>query len=182
MKVFNELVANGCALRDIVTAIYFHGKHVAMGKPAPTSPGKANGVPVCPYDEILASYHAKLCDRDKDVWLPRVKSMDEPRRAVIRKFWVWIFTSTKIASDGSKSHRAANRAEGMAWINRYFDLVFEDDHTMGRGARGKGWENWEADLEYVIRFDCVKKIIEKTKQRHAEQPRQETAGHANGSA
>ncbi len=163
LKMFHELTDNGCSLRDIVAAIYNQGRSDALGKPPAPRPGAASVVPICPYDDILDIYHAVLCDPTKDAKLPRIKSFDNARKGAIRRFWVWIFTSTKIGADGTRGKRATTREQGLNWIKRYCELVFQHDHTMGRGETRRGYENWDPGLEYVFRGDTVKKIIEHTR-------------------
>jgi hypothetical protein len=163
LKMFHELTEQGCSLRDIVVAIYHQGRHDALGKPPAPRPAAASVVPICPYDEILDIYHAILCDPKRDAKLARVKTFDKGRKDAIRKFWVWIFTSTKIGADGTRSNRATNRQQGMDWIRRYCELAFQHDHTMGRGESRRGYESWDPGIEYAFRPDTVKKIIEHTR-------------------
>lgn len=164
IKMFHELADQGCSLRDIVVAIYHQGRHDALGKPPAPRPSKASIVPVCPYDEILDIYHRVLCDPQRDAQLARVKTFDKGRKDAIRKFWVWIFTSTKISSDGTRGRRASNKPEGLTWITRFCELTFQNDHTMGRGDSRKGYETWDPGIEYAFRPDTVRKQIEHTKQ------------------
>lgn len=116
---------------------------------------KANDVPPCPFDDIVTVYHEVLPE------LPGVRIIKTggPRHKAVAALWNWVLTSTKTGG----IRRATNREEGLAWIRDYFVRARANDHIMGRTARGAGFENWEADLDYLCSERGMKQVIEKTR-------------------
>lgn len=111
-------------------------------------------LPSCPYDRVVALYHEVLPE------LPRVKVMDEERKAVIAKLWRFILTSPK--SDGKP--RAQDPDGGLAWLRGYFEHARANDFVMGRTARSEEHRNWKASLDYLCSNRGVKQVLEKTEE------------------
>ncbi len=121
--------------------------------PTSLSRPAATKIPVCPYNQIVESYHAALPE------LPRVKLLDaEGRPEAARKFWQWIFTSKK--SDGTQ--RATTADEALAWIGTYFTRARENDFLMGRTTRSDGHQTWRCDFDFLLTKKGKKHVIEKT--------------------
>jgi hypothetical protein len=115
---------------------------------------KPSRLPSCPYDRVVALYHEVLPE------LPRVKVMDDDRKAVIAKLWKFILTSPK--SDGKP--RADDAEGGMAWLRAYFEHARANDFVMGRTARSEEHRNWKASLDYLCTSRGVKQVLEKTEE------------------
>ena len=109
----------------------------------------------CPFDDIVAVYHEVLPE------LPEVRVVKAggKRQKAISELWRWVMTSTR--SGGVR--RATTRDEGLIWFRDYFTRARDNDFIMGRGPRGAGYENWEADIDYLCTEGAMKKIIEKTR-------------------
>lgn len=106
----------------------------------------------CPFDAVVALFHAKLPE------LPRVRLMPASRQRALRKVWGWVLGSTK--TDGSR--RATNADEALAWFGDYFARAAGNDFLMGRGARSEAHANWRCDLDFLLTEKGMKHVIEKT--------------------
>lgn len=107
-------------------------------------------IPDCPYERIVEAYHEVLPE------LPRVRVLDDKRKAEIRRVWVWVFTSRR--SDGSA--RATDSDSGVAWFRGYFGLVRSSDFLLGRSRRSAGYENWRCSIDYLVSNRGLKHVIE----------------------
>lgn len=120
---------------------------------ASSSPGatKRPAVP-CPYDAIVAAYHEAL------PMLPKVKVMDDKRKAALRKRWGWVLSTAK--PDGTP--RAANGDEALAWFAAFFDRAAANDWLTGRAPRSRGHEGWKCTLDFLLRDEGLKAVVERT--------------------
>lgn len=109
----------------------------------------------CPYDAIVSAYHEVLPE------LPEVRVLKAggKRQKAIAELWRWVMTSTR--SGGVR--RATTQGEGLTWFRDYFLRARDSDFIMGRGPKSAGYENWEADIDYLCTESAMKKIIEKTR-------------------
>lgn len=155
---FEEAVATGCSFSDCLTAVFQAGIATIVGAPKNRAPRRA-ATPPCPYDEIVATYHAHLPDfpavgvQSGKLWTKR--------QAAMREVWKWVMTSTK-SSDGTR--RAETHQQGMAWFASYFKRVLDNDFLMGRTPRNDAHKNWRPDFDYLLTSSGMKQVIEKTDQ------------------
>lgn len=105
----------------------------------------------CPYESIVAAYHQAL------PMLPKVRLIDDKRKALMRKRWAWVLSSTK--SDGTP--RATNGTEAIVWFQNYFSRAAGNAWLTGQ-APSKGYEGWKADLEFLLKDAGLKAVIERT--------------------
>jgi hypothetical protein len=109
-----------------------------------------SAIPPCPYDAIIALYHAAM------PMLPRVRTMDADRKTEIRGLWEFAFTTTK--DDGTP--RATNTEEGVAWIATYFRAAAANGFINGTTPRSSSHANWEAKIDYVCSAKGRRKVLE----------------------
>jgi hypothetical protein len=111
--------------------------------------------PACPFEEIVSLYHELLPE------LPGVMVVKPggARHKAVAALWTWVLTSTRAGG----VRRATNREEGLAWIRDYFGRARANDHIMGRTPKSAGFENWEANLDYLCSERGMKQVIEKTR-------------------
>lgn len=98
----------------------------------------------CPQQRIRELYAELLPS------LPRAKKWDSDRETALRARW----------RDQVKEKGWTTADEGIAWFRRFFEAVSENDWAMGRSGRGKGHENWECDIDYLLSVKGFRKIIE----------------------
>jgi uncharacterized protein YdaU (DUF1376 family) len=122
----------------------------ASSSSAEPTTGRRPEVP-CPYESIVAAYHDAL------PMLPKVRLIDDKRKTLMRKRWAWVLTSTK--SDGTP--RATNGTEAIVWFQNYFSRAAANAWLTGQ-APSKGYENWKADLEFLLKDAGLKAVIERT--------------------
>lgn len=108
----------------------------------------------CPYDAIVALYHAALPS------LPRVRLMPATRQRAMRKVWGWVLSSTK----GDGTRRAETADQALAWLRAYFARASENDFLMGRSGRSAEHANWTPDLDFLLTDRGMKHVIEKTQE------------------
>ena len=109
-------------------------------------------LPTCKPDQVVAIYHEVLPE------LPGVRVMDKAREKAIRDRWQWVLTSTK--PDGSR--RATTAEEALDWLRSYFQRARENDFLMGRTPRTGEHANWRPDIEYLMKSQGLKQVLEKT--------------------
>ena len=109
-----------------------------------SSPAELPTAPACPQQRIRELYAELLPS------LPRAKKWDADREAALRARW----------RDQVKEKGWTTVDEGIAWFRRFFEAVGENDWAMGRSGRGKGHENWECDIDYLLSIKGFRKIIE----------------------
>lgn len=141
-------------------------RHVATGDQSPPSveqiatahsesapQQKSKALPDCRYTELIDLYHDVLPE------LPRAKVMSEPRKAAMRKRWLWVLQTTK--PDGTR--RARDAPEALAWFRDFFTRAGQNDFIMGRTGRTGPHSAWEADVDYLMSDKGLKQVVEKTK-------------------
>lgn len=118
-----------------------------------SSPGATKGRPQvpCQYQAIVDAYHERL------PMLPRVKLMDDKRKAAMRKLWAWILSSTK--PDGTR--RATSGDEAVAWLSDYFARAAENDWLTGK-TPSRTHPGWKADFDFLLTDRGLKAVIERT--------------------
>ena len=121
-----------------------HARERALAIP-PKMPGP-------PVDQIIEAYHVALPS------LPRVVVVGASRTRSIGRFWAWVMSSKK--TDGTP--RATTQAEGLAWVRSYFARAAQNDFVTGRSPRGKGHENWEANIDFLMQENGIAMVIERT--------------------
>lgn len=156
LATFNDMAGAGCSFQAALMAVYELGAADALGAPPPAAKTD-KAIPACPYDAIVDAWNAKVAPAG----LPRVRSLDDGRRTKIRKFWVWVFTNKRIGQDGTRTARATTSAEAMAWLDAYFDLVIADPFLTGQTPRGREHQGWQPTIEYVLRTETLRNLIEK---------------------
>lgn len=106
----------------------------------------------CPYEEVVAIYHAEL------PMLPAVRVMTDERKGKVRKFWKWVLTSKK--SGGQR--RAETAEQALQWIRDYFERARENDFLMGKTQRDGAHAKWRPDLEFMLSERGLRQVIERT--------------------
>lgn len=106
----------------------------------------------CPYEEIVALYHAELPS------LPGVRLMTDDRKGKVRRFWKWVLASKK--SDGTR--RAETAEQALTWIKQFFARARDNQFLMGGGQREGAHAKWRADFEFLISERGIKHVIERT--------------------
>lgn len=91
------------------------------------------GLP-CPHDDFRRIY-AEKCPE-----LSAPKHWNASRQAPFRSRWAEIV----------KSKGWATQAEGIAWLERFFDAVQASDFLMGRVARTGSHKGWRCDADFLI--------------------------------
>jgi uncharacterized protein YdaU (DUF1376 family) len=122
----------------------------ASSSSAEPTKGRRPEVP-CPYESIVEAYHQAL------PMLPKVRLMDEKRKALMRKRWAWVLSSTK--ADGTP--RATNGTEALAWFGSYFARAAANAWLTGQ-TPSRTHEGWKADLEFLLKDAGLKAVIERT--------------------
>lgn len=154
-QAFDEAADAGCSFADCLAAVFEAGVRSITGAPKRRAPRKA-AIPPCPYDEIVATYHAHLPEFPRvgvqtgNLWTKRKKAMAE--------LWTFVLTSEK--SDGTR--RAQTAQQAMAWIAKYFERVHDNDFLMGRTPRVESHKNWRPDFDYLLTPNGMKQVLEKT--------------------
>ena len=98
----------------------------------------------CPQKEIRALYAEILPS------LPQPKKWDADRQKALRSRW-----REQVAE---KSWKSVD--DGLRWFRRFFEAVNENDWAMGRTGRGKGHEDWECSIDYLLSVKGFRRIIE----------------------
>ncbi len=98
----------------------------------------------CPQQQIRALYAEILPS------LPQPKKWDGDREKALRARW----------RGQVKEKGWSTVDEGLAWFRRFFVAVSENDWVMGRSGRGRGHENWECDIDYLLSVKGFRRIIE----------------------
>jgi hypothetical protein len=101
-------------------------------------------IPDCPQQQIRQLYAELLPS------LPQPKKWDADRQKTLRTRW----------RDQAKEKGWVTVDEGVAWFRRFFTAVSENDWAMGRAGRGRGHENWECDIDYLLSVKGFRRIIE----------------------
>lgn len=130
--------------------IYVASETLPTDEPAAQPAG--GGLPAVDTSLIVDLYHEVLPE------LPRARLMTDSRRRALTKRWRWLFTSRR--DDGSM--RATTRQEALDWFREFFDRVRDSDWLMGRGARAKGHESWQCDLDFLLSDRGLLAVVEKT--------------------
>lgn len=130
--------------------IYVASETLPTDEPA-AHPG-GGGLPAVDTSLIVDLYHEVLPE------LPRVRVLTDARRRALAKRWRWLFTSRR--DDGSM--RATTRQEAQDWFREFFDRARDSDWLMGRGARAKGHESWQCDLDFLLSDRGLLAVVEKT--------------------
>ena len=120
------------------------------GEPSDPSQGSAAGrvhpiVPDTPHEALIDLYHATLPE------LPSVKAWGEKRAKALKKTWRWLLTARRRSGE----RFATSAQEGIDWFQRYFEHCGKSDFLMGRAG-----DKWQADLEWLVNYDNVVKVIE----------------------
>ncbi|MGV3727749.1 hypothetical protein [Hydrogenophaga sp.] len=124
----------------------------SVKKKEPKGSSSTAKLPTCPIDQIVAVYHEVLPE------LPGVRVMDKPREKAIRERWEWVLTSHK--PDGSR--RAETAEQGVEWFRTYFERTRDNDFLMGRTPRAGDHANWRPDIEFLLKSQGLKHVLEKT--------------------
>jgi hypothetical protein len=105
----------------------------------------------CQYQAIVDAYHEAL------PMLPRVKLMDDKRKAAMRKLWAWVLSSAK--ADGSR--RATTGDEAVAWLRDYFGRAACNTWLTGQEP-SRTHPGWKADFDFLLTDRGMKAVIERT--------------------
>jgi hypothetical protein len=124
-------------------------EHDLLGAKAPLSPAK---LPTCKLQAVVDLYHEILPE------LPGVRVMDSARERAIKDRWEWVLKSTK--PDGQR--RAETAEQALAWFRSYFELARENDFLMGKTQRDDKHKNWKPDIEFLMKSQGLKQVLEKT--------------------
>lgn len=84
--------------------------------------------------------------------------MDDDREKAIKARWEWVLTSTK--PDGER--RAETPEQAMEWFRNYFQRARENDFLMGASPRDEKHKNWRPDIEFLMKSQGLKQVLEKT--------------------
>jgi hypothetical protein len=114
-----------------------------------SSPAK---LPTCPVQSIVDLYHQVLPE------LPKVRVMDKSREKAIRDRWAWVLTTNK--PDGTR--RAETAEQGVEWFRTYFERTRDNDFLMGKTPRAGEHANWRPDIEFLLKSQGLKHVLEKT--------------------
>lgn len=106
----------------------------------------------CRYDAVVSAYHEAL------PMLPRVKVMDDKRKAAMRKRWAWVLSSTKAGGE----RRATTGDEAVRWFAEFFARAAGNDWLTGRTPSRGEHANWRADLDYLLTDRGLKAVLERT--------------------
>lgn len=145
---------SSCNAVSVTSALAREDKREEVNTPLPPKGDggeKSQGQVPCPYESIVAAYHQAL------PMLPKVRLIDDKRKALMRKRWAWVLSSTK--SDGTP--RATNGTEAIVWFQNYFSRAAGNAWLTGQ-APSKGYEGWKADLEFLLKDAGLKAVIERT--------------------
>lgn len=108
--------------------------------------------PTCPTTEVVEAYHRMLPN------LPSVQVVGKARQKAIAAWWEWILTSNK--ADGTR--RATTAAEGLDWIEKYFERATLNEFLMGKTGRTGEHANWRCDIDYLVTERGMRQVMEKT--------------------
>ena len=112
----------------------------------------AGKLPTCPVQDLVDLYHEILPE------LPGCAVMDGSREKAIRERWEWVLTTSK--PDGSR--RAETPQQALEWFRAYFTRARDNDFLMGRTPRDDKHKNWKPDIEFLMKTQGLKHVIEKT--------------------
>ena len=105
----------------------------------------------CPYEAIVEVYHSTL------PMLAKVRLMDDKRKALMRKRWAWVLSTSK--PDGTP--RATNGDEALAWFAAFFERAGHSGWLTG-ATPSRGHESWKADLDFLLTDRGLKAVVERT--------------------
>jgi hypothetical protein len=108
------------------------------------SPPTSKATPLCPHERIRALYHEVLPE------LPKAKLWSNDRQTALRARW----------GEMVRLKGWTTTDEGCEWFRRFFEAVAADDFCMGRTGRGKGHENWECSIDYLLSPKGFRRIVE----------------------
>lgn len=114
--------------------------------------GKGNGIPPCPYEEIVDLYHEVLPE------LPAVRSLNEMRKKFVRGRWREVFVQRGVAT-AFLGKLPRTKGDGLLWFRKYFEHVRGSDFLMGRVSR-KNKDPWQATFEWLMRPTNFAKVVE----------------------
>ena len=122
-------------------------------KASSSSPVATKGRPQvpCQYQAIVDAYHEAL------PMLPKVRLMDDKRKAAMRKLWGWVLSSTK----GDGSRRATTGDEAVAWLRDYFGRAAANAWLIGQEP-SRSHPGWKADFDFLLTDRGLKAVIERT--------------------
>lgn len=98
----------------------------------------------CPHQQIIAEYHRVLPE------LPRIKSWDSDRQALLRGRW-----------------REATERQTIAWWVEFFEYVRRCPFLIGQSQGHGDRDPFLADLEWLVRPKNFRKVIEGKYERRA---------------
>lgn len=124
----------------------------SVKKKEPKGSSSTARLPTCPIEQIVAVYHEVLPE------LPCVRVMDKSREKAIRERWKWVLTSHKPGG----SRRAETAEQGVEWFRTYFERTRDNDFLMGRTPRVGDHANWRPDIEFLLKSQGLKHVLEKT--------------------
>lgn len=120
------------------------GDRPSVSSPAVAADLEPSGPLPCPHGAIRTLYADLLPG------LPQIRKWDADRERALRQRWV--------STAAEKGWSTVD--EGLDWFRRFFLAVSENDWAMGRSGRGKGHENWECDIDYLLTPKGFRRIIE----------------------
>lgn len=94
----------------------------------------------CPHQDIINAYHEILPEWPQ----VKLKLWNGQRAKLLRSRW-----------------RSNPKCQTLEWWKEFFKYIRLSDFLMGKTERGKGHENWQPNLEWVLRERNFVNIIEK---------------------
>lgn len=101
------------------------------------SASDAYRVPDCPYEEILAAFHAQLPT------LPRIVVFNDARKRPLRSRWSEVCSAEKFDAQ-----------QGLAWFSDYFAMCSKSSFLTGRE------KDWKASFDWLVKPTNFAKTVE----------------------
>jgi len=111
-------------------------------------------LPDCPHLEILELFGKHL----PTLAQPRPESWDGKRAENLRARWRWVLTKTR--KNGERY--AEDKAQGLAWFDRFFSYVADSDFLMGRAG------NFTATIDWLVNQTNFAKVLDGNYENRAE--------------
>jgi len=113
----------------------------------------ADGVPLCPMDQLLDAYAEVLPMLPQPM---RSLFVEGANAVAMRKRWEWVLTANRESGELAGQRMATNTDEGVAWFRRFFGYVARKCPYL----LGENTVSWTADLGWLLTAGNFEKVLQ----------------------